>query len=327
MLDPVALSSPKGTELLESGDPQADARAFRRCLSQFATGVAVVTTSVGDKKGAVTVNSFSSVSLDPPLILWSIARTSRSFALFGSCPSFSVNVLASDQINVARHFSGSGEDKFAAASYRLNDRQLPVLDGTLAHFDCAVETRHEAGDHMIIIGRVLNYARYSGSPLLFSQGAYGVADEHPTTQVVEEQSAVVRSPVAWGDDLVSLIFEAHVLLSHAYEASRSELGLTISSARALASLYSDPHQTAEHLANRTFLGELSAEDMLDSLIQRGLAARSSDSTYHLTQGGRELREKSLDRWRGFCSSETNSLPPRDLQRACKTLQVLINQRR
>src|SRR5262245_6966724 len=99
-------------QLIESCDPTHDSKMYRRCLSQLGTGVAVITTSHENTLAGVTVNSFASVSLSPPLVLWSLNRTSRSYGVFSGCKKFAINVLGQDQIPVSRHFSSAVANKF-----------------------------------------------------------------------------------------------------------------------------------------------------------------------------------------------------------------------
>jgi len=164
---------------LEGGDPAHDHKAFRRALGQFATGVTVVTTECEGARAAVTANSFTSLSLDPPLILWSIAKTSRSYAIFSKTGHFVVHVLGAHQINVSQHFSSAVTDKFADIDWRRGVVGSPVLDGATAVFECTTEQCYEGGDHLILVGRVRHYARYAGEALLYAQGRYGVVEDHP----------------------------------------------------------------------------------------------------------------------------------------------------
>lgn len=159
--------------IAEKIDPETEWKQYRRALSRFATGVTVMTTTqeCGAPAG-VTANSFSSVSLDPPLVLWSLVLNSSSFTHFERGDRFGVNVLASDQTDLSRRFSTKGLDRFAGVPWRLSPRGVPVLDKALAIFECAVQARHLAGDHMIFVGRVLHYDDCAGEPLVFHSGAY-----------------------------------------------------------------------------------------------------------------------------------------------------------
>ncbi len=161
--------------------PEEDPRAFRTALGSFATGVTVVTAR--DGRGApagITANSFASVSLDPPLVLWSPKRDSRRFATFAEASVFAVHVLARDQQAVCDAFVRSA-DGFAVAPWREGPEGLPLLDGCLAQFLCRREAILDGGDHAIILGRVWQVARRDGGPLVFQGGKYGAF--HPANEL------------------------------------------------------------------------------------------------------------------------------------------------
>ncbi|HQS10369.1 MAG: hypothetical protein B7Y12_17530 [Rhizobiales bacterium 24-66-13] len=166
-------------------DPAREPQEFRRCLGQFATGVTVVTANVGGELVGLTVNSFASVSLDPPLILWSIGQTSKSYPKFSIAENFTINVLAHDQIALSRHFGRSGPDKFQDIGWSAGETGAPILDNVAAFFECSRESEHRGGDHLILIGRVRRAVHFERGTLLFAQGRYRVATDHPA-----ESSAV-----------------------------------------------------------------------------------------------------------------------------------------
>lgn len=155
---------------------QAKARlsdAYRRALSQFATGVTVVTTrSAQGEPTGITVNSFNSVSLDPPLVLWSLALQASTFDAFRHCERFLVNVLAADQLDLAKRFAAPGRDGFGPTRWRPTDSGLPRIDGCVAWFECANRSQHEEGDHVILVGRVESFESARGTPLIFHDGRY-----------------------------------------------------------------------------------------------------------------------------------------------------------
>ncbi|MEU6998149.1 flavin reductase family protein [Nonomuraea sp. NPDC046570] len=148
-------------------------RSLRDALGQFATGVAVVTTAVphGERAG-VTVNSFTSVSLDPPLVLWCLSRQAPSAPLFLRAGRFAVNVLAAGQDHLSQRFARPAPDKFAGVPTRPSPYGLPILAGSLATFACRTVTTYEAGDHRIFIGEVEHFHREGGEPLVFHSGRY-----------------------------------------------------------------------------------------------------------------------------------------------------------
>jgi flavin reductase (DIM6/NTAB) family NADH-FMN oxidoreductase RutF len=155
-----------------------DARDLRRALGQYATGVTVVTTvdELGERH-AMTANSFTSVSLNPPLVLWAAARTSSSLAAFEASARFAVNVLASDQHHLSRQFSTPGAAKFDGVRLRPGD--LPLLEGTVASFTCRKTQRVDAGDHVLFLGEIESYDAPGGEPLVFHSGFYRLATKHP----------------------------------------------------------------------------------------------------------------------------------------------------
>jgi len=156
-----------------------DPRAFRNCLSRFATGITVVTCM--DEDGiphGMTVNSFNSVSLDPPLILFSLARDARSLGRFENAKSYAVNVLTADQMDISQKFSKVGEEKWQDTDWTVGECGAPLLDGCMATFECRPENTFDGGDHVIFIGRVEECEqREDVSPLLYFAGRYAALAE------------------------------------------------------------------------------------------------------------------------------------------------------
>lgn len=148
--------------------PRLDARDFRAALGCFPTGVCLVTAPgpVG-----MTINSFSSVSLDPPMILWSLARSAASAPVFRDAEYFAINILSAGDTELSAHFAQSGADKFAAFRERFVG-EVPVLKGAAATFECHTRHRYYGGDHIILIGQVERYSWSKAEPLLFHGGRY-----------------------------------------------------------------------------------------------------------------------------------------------------------
>lgn len=152
--------------------PQSDPRAFRTALGRFATGVTVVTTATPAGPVGFTANSFAAVSLDPPLVLWSPAKSSSRFDVFAGAAFFAIHVLGDAHADLAARFLRGGAG-FDDLPHEVGPEGMPTIPGTLARFDCARDAVHDGGDHAIIIGRVLRAAYTDGAPLVFSQGGYG----------------------------------------------------------------------------------------------------------------------------------------------------------
>ena len=155
------------------GGNGADARGLRSALGRFATGVTVITTCDRDGRlEGLTANSFSAVSLDPPLVLWSLRRHAPSLQRFLAARRFAVNVLSTRQRDIARHFARRHADKFAGVAHCAGHGGCPLITDALATFECDVEATPEGGDHVIFIGRVIRAAFRDGDPLIFSDGRY-----------------------------------------------------------------------------------------------------------------------------------------------------------
>ncbi|MBQ0131494.1 MAG: flavin reductase family protein [Comamonas sp.] len=152
--------------------PAFTTRQFRDALGQFATGVTVVTAR--DAQGqplGMTVSSFNSVSLTPPLVLWSLARSAGNFAAMAQCSHYAIHVLAADQMDLAMQFAHRGVDRFAGVAWTPNVHGVPLLPGALATFECQSRSRYEEGDHVIMVGQVLACSHSAqAAPLLYHRG-------------------------------------------------------------------------------------------------------------------------------------------------------------
>lgn len=158
-----------------------DPRDLRQALGAFATGITVVTTHGPEGPVGVTANSFNSVSMDPPLVLWSLSKQSGSLPAFQAHRRWVINVLAETQRELSNQFARRGPDKFAGVDAVADDAG-PILTGTLATFVCDTEHEYDGGDHIILVGRVTRFERSpAGPPLLYFRGGYRElsAPDHP----------------------------------------------------------------------------------------------------------------------------------------------------
>jgi 3-hydroxy-9,10-secoandrosta-1,3,5(10)-triene-9,17-dione monooxygenase reductase component len=173
-----------------SGDREVHVRRFRSALGAFATGVTIVTTRDGEGRDVgLTANSFNSVSLDPPMVLWSLARSARSLPAFLAASHFAVHVLAADQEELSMRFAARGLEKFAGLNLERGAQSIPLLRGCAARFQCRTAFRHEAGDHMIFVGEVEAFDHSDLPELLFHRGRYALA--------VPKASAPIPPPEFW----------------------------------------------------------------------------------------------------------------------------------
>jgi len=150
-----------------------DTKAFRHALGCFPTGVAVVTATAEAEPIGITVNSFTSVSLDPPLVLWCLQKNSNRYRVFTQAPAFTISILATEHEGVSSRLAKAGEHSLHGVALVPTKVGPPALADSLAAFECMREAIHEGGDHAILVGRVLRFARSeAGAPLVFHQGRY-----------------------------------------------------------------------------------------------------------------------------------------------------------
>ena len=157
-----------------SAIPAFDERQLRDALAQFATGVTIVCARGPDQRYiGFTANSFNSLSLDPPLVLWSLSHRSASLAAFEAAERYAVNVLSSAQVELARRFSRPHADRFDKVPLRLGWSDAPLIDGCVAWLECRHHERRRIGDHVLFIGEIVTVERAGGRGLVFQHGHYG----------------------------------------------------------------------------------------------------------------------------------------------------------
>ncbi|GGM56102.1 flavin oxidoreductase [Micromonospora sonchi] len=309
--------------VLEQGDPAVDPRAFRRALGQFATGVTVIATSAGDQVVGLTANSFSAVSLDPPLVLWSIRKKSGRAPAFINNGHFTINVLAEDQMELAGMFGRPHEEQFAEIDWTAGRHGDPLLTGAIAHFECVNEAVLDGGDHHILVGRVERFARYDGAPLLFSQGQYGVSSSHPELALTAASAVAPCAEPAEEPLFMSLLQATDHHMSALFQAHRQQVGVTLPTSRVLNRLFRGPC-TREVLEQEAFLGENAVENALSDLADEGQVVEAADGTWALTDKGREVRAALRRSAEAFTTAQLRGIPEADLAAAERVLRTLLD---
>ena len=201
---------------------------FRKALGSFATGVTIVTTEAAGERFGVTANSFNSVSLDPPMILWSLAKTSASLAAFSGAPGFAVHVLARDQEELSNRFARKGMDKFAGLTLESAAGGIPLLTGCAARFECRTTYRYEGGDHIIFVGEVTGFSHGDKEPLLFHAGRYASAARHEANDPQPDLPHDLQA-----DDLTYLVASSYFQLLSPVRRRAAYAGLSLSDHHAL----------------------------------------------------------------------------------------------
>ena len=313
-------------EAAKAGPLSNQARAFRRCLGEFATGVTVVTAEVGERRYGITANSFSSLSIDPPLILWSISRTSRSFAAFTRADRFAINVLRSDQIELSQRFSSGADDKFEGVSWSAGKNGSPILEGVAAYLECRRVTAFDGGDHVIIIGQVDCFSQTSGEVLLFVQGRYCIPLDHPSMKGSEGDSRGASRPAGGGAavPIYMLIFRAFHRLSELFDVHRRAEGVNLAQARVLIGLDERPGISSEDLVRTMFLTAAVVEDAVAELSDRRLVARGPGGELWLTALGHERRQALARREGQFDAEQTKGMDAAEVETVRRFLTKLVD---
>jgi 3-hydroxy-9,10-secoandrosta-1,3,5(10)-triene-9,17-dione monooxygenase reductase component len=267
--------------------PVIDPRNFRNALGAFTTGVTIVTTR--DEAGhdiGLTANSFNSVSLDPPLVLWSLAKSSLSLKAFTESKYFAVHILAADQQPLSDRFAKRGVDKFAELNPGRGHGGVPLLEGCAARFECETAFRYDGGDHEIFVGRVITFEHFPRPPLVFMGGRYAVALQKPVVKVAESDDDVGGLP---HDALHYLIANAHFLLDHNYWSAMQKHGISKVQLYALSLLGEASLQSGEQLdATLRFTGQRFTQEESRDLLARGHIRADADGRFELTAAGQKL---------------------------------------
>lgn len=260
-----------------------DAQDFRRALGRFPTGVTVVTTRAPDGGFiGLTANSFNSVSLDPPLVLWSIGKRQASLPLFQQARIFAVNVLAADQIELSQRFASPVADRFRGVSTFRASSGAPLLEGCAAWFDCALHHSYDGGDHLIFVGKVLACRAEAKPALVYADGQYGLSSRHPLAPPPRmPQPGAGRAdlpPQAFVDDYLSyLLAKASALVSAQFHAEVKAEGLTVPEWRVLATLSDGVPRTIGALAGIVLSPQPTLTKLIDRMEAKGDVQRQTSS--------------------------------------------------
>ncbi len=263
-------------------------REFRNALSAFATGVTIVTTCGDDGQPVgMTASSFNSVSVDPPLILWSVEKTALSAELFRNASHFAVHVLASDQVELSNRFARSGIDKFAECDFITDGNDVPIIRGAAARFDCSNWQTYEGGDHWIIVGLVNAFDHANAETLVFSSGSYAMASP---LRAAREPAASPPGHASAIDGLLvyNLSRAYHQIIERLHNAVR-ETGLSISEWRILSTLHGKLTLQVDDLAARTFVDPHALVDIVMGLEESGLCTVSGSGEQMKVTGTTEGR--------------------------------------
>jgi 3-hydroxy-9,10-secoandrosta-1,3,5(10)-triene-9,17-dione monooxygenase reductase component len=296
---------------------------FRNALGAFATGVTIVTTRDGEgAPTGVTASSFNSVSLDPPLVLWSLANTALSRDVFCTSGHFAIHVLAESQEALSNRFARSGEDKFANVAYSNGLLGSPLLDEYAAVFECRTKYQYEGGDHIILVGEVVNFERHDVAPLLFHAGSYAERRARPSPTA--RTSVDLESGRFTDDFLFYLLGRAYFQTSRPTRAKLAALGLSQREHMILTALSMDAPASADEITHRLdHTGHRPDSETLGSMVSRGLLQRSAEN-YDLAREGRDSLIEILAAGQAFEADLADGFTPGEWAETKRLLRKLVD---
>ena len=266
-----------------------DNQAFRQALGSFTTGVTIITAIAPDGTPiGLTANSFNSVSLDPPLVLWSLAKTSLSVEAFSVAEHWNVHVLSQHQQDLSNTFASKGQDKFKGINLEEGISSAPLISDCSARFQCRNTVTHDGGDHLIFIGEVLDFDQQPLPPLVFQQGQYAMTARKPWEEV-NLSSEPTAPQCSYNEDLLGyLLGRSHFQMLYRMRKAFDEQALEDSHFFALSVLNIQQKLTQEQLnTHLDYTGHSLSDEDIDFLKSQGLIQKLADDTYQLTTSGRE----------------------------------------
>ncbi len=260
---------------------------MRQCLSRFATGVTVIATRAQDGRYVgLTASSFNSLSLEPPLILWSLASTAASLEVFKGQRFFSVSILSVEQVDLARRFAARVPDRFEGVAVHEGLDGIPLIDGAVGWFECERRTQYQHGDHWLFIGEAKRCAAADGSPLVFRHGEFASAGalDAPAGVPPLASPAGGREPEGFepGDQpfyeeyLPFLLARAGHHVASGFNRQLQRHGLGLLSWRVLAALSSRDDWTIGELSAASLAKQPTISKLIDRLVRQGIVARRID---------------------------------------------------
>ncbi|MEM9013737.1 MAG: flavin reductase [Pseudomonadota bacterium] len=264
---------------------------FRSALGKFATGVTIVTTMGSDDQPVgVTANSFNSVSLEPPLVLWSLAKSAQSMNAFSTSGHFAVHILTAAQETLSNQFARKGENKFDAVDWTPGAQGSPLLQDFAARFQCKTTHQYEGGDHIIFVGEVVHFEERETAPLVYHSGAY--ADARPRQTGGDNSDPIDLEHGRFTDDFfLYLLSRSHFQSSFPTREKLKDVGLSETEYLAMSLISMNGQLTINALSDRlAHTGFQANDETIRGLHSKGLvvyAPHSEDALITLTDRGKQ----------------------------------------
>lgn len=299
-----------------------DSREMRHTLGRFPTGVTIVTCLGPDGAPVgMTANSFASVSLEPPLVLWSVDRSARSFEAFAAAERFAFSVLAQDQAELSNRFAKPGADKFAGVAMETAASGVPLIADCAARIECERHAVFDGGDHLIVVGRVTAMVRSDRRSLVFAEGRYGVVAPHPGT--IKDGAADPADLHPYDDFLVPLLFRAYNHMFRALSGTLDAEEATGAEMRILAILAAGGPGEDEALLTGTMLSQSRYQEARQSLLASALVTEMPGALA-ITAAGRARLADLVRRAAGLERRSTGGLDRTEVEMLRTLLRKLVH---
>lgn len=301
-----------------------DARELRNCFGKFATGITVIT-SVSRQGGKIglTVNSFSSLSIDPPMILWSLDNRSLNLEELIEASHFAVNVLASDQMEISNNFASRAENKFEDIDTIDGKNGMPLLKDTVAFLECKNIHQYPGGDHTIFVGEVEDFAISNKKPLLYANGQYGLAARHPSNHFPEPADGEAPQD---DDFIVLLLLRSYWEISDPFHRELLDEGIPVAHARILVHISQTPNMIAAEVAKSTRIDMATVSMSLNWLRDNGQIEFDNDQCMILSEKGKDFLKSVKCRAQRFEDEVLDGYSAEDIDMLKFMLRKLIHRR-
>lgn len=296
---------------------------FRKGLSQFGTGVTIVTSRFGEQIAGVTVNSFASVSLDPLIVLWSLRKSSSSLDIYKHSDTFIIHILAGDQIALANKFARASGDKFTGVHFTEGCEGAPLLPEVSVALECRKYATHEGGDHLIFLGEVIGIHDFQRPPLLFVGGCYALAFEHPAQRAkpaydIEEKA---KNEEGCSEPFMRLARKVAENLSDRLETYRAAEGLGRNHALVLGHIRRHPLSDVAFLVSATRLCKTEVHEALELLLSQGFI-HDVGGQFQITASGIQRQTTLEGRTHNLEALKIAQFSPEEVETAKRVLSAL-----
>ncbi len=304
---------------------ESNPHEFRNALGQFATGVTIVTTvGVEAKPVGVTASSFNSVSLNPPLVLWSLAKTAHSMPAYQNSGGFNVHVLASHQSDLSNQFARPSDDKFAGIAWSPCEQGFPLLPEYAALFRCKTHFQYEGGDHIIFVGEVIDYQTHDLPVLVFHGGRYAEAKQKTAPADPHELGVDLNSGKFSDDFLLDLLSRAHFQTSYPTRKACYDIGMSEPEYFCLSLLAMSESLSEDEIVCRLeHTGHHPDAEIFARLLRKDWVERDG-TDIHISDSGRETFIKLLAHSKALEEQLLKHFTDDDLAGANKFLKKLID---